>query len=60
MGGIVIAISSWIWRSGQLVGVGGYRRSDRTSAAFLEAILPPAEQMTGDKAKMKKKEGGQE
>lgn len=49
-GGIVIAISAGLGVSVKLVGVGEGIDDliDFDRAAFLEAILPPAEQMTGD------------
>ena len=49
-GGIVIAISAGLGVPVKLVGVGEGidDLSDFDRAAFLEAILPPAEQMTGD------------
>ena len=49
-GGIVIAISAGLGVPVKLVGVGeGFDDLiDFDRAAFLEAILPPAEQMTGD------------
>ena len=49
-GGIVIAISAGLGVPVKLVGVGeGIEELiDFDRAAFLEAILPPAEQMTGD------------
>ena len=49
-GGIVIAISAGLGVPVKLVGVGEVIDDliDFDRAAFLEAILPPAEQMTGD------------
>ena len=49
-GGIVIAISAGLGVPVKLVGVGEGIDDliDFDRAAFLEAILPPAEQMTGD------------
>ena len=49
-GGIVIAISAGLGVTVKLVGVGEGIDDliDFDRAAFLEAILPPAEQMTGD------------
>ena len=51
-GGIVIAISAGLGVPVKLVGVGEGIDDliDFDRAAFLEAILPPAEQMTGDSA----------